>query len=152
MLSVKLPVYNHAGVQADLIGVPLIGMRDIEVLGAEITEAGELIIEVESTLKGTACRKCQQEATKGYGHDEARQVRHLSAFGMKTYVRFRPKRCECKECPEKPTTTQQVDWCLPRSPHTKAFEEHILLQLVNSTVEDVSHKEGVTLKILRCWA
>lgn len=144
MLSVKLPVYNQAGVQPALIGIPLIGMSDVQVLGAAINEGGELIIEVESTIKGTACRKCHQEADKGYGHDEARQVRHLSVFGLKTYVRFRPKRCECKQCPEKTTTTQQVEWCLPRSPHTRAFEEHILLQLVNSTVEDVSHKEDVT--------
>jgi transposase len=144
MLSITLPVYNQAGGQAALIGIPLLGVSDVGVLGAEINERGELIIEVESRVKGTACRKCQQEANKGYGHDEARQVRHVSVFGLKTYVRFRPKRCECQHCPEKTTTTQQVDWCLPRSGHTKAFEEHILLQLVNSTVEDVSHKEDVT--------
>jgi transposase len=144
MLSVELPVYNQSGVQPALIGMPLIGVSDVQVLGAEINEQGELIIEVESSLKGTPCRKCHQEADKGYGQDEARQVRHLSVFGLKSYVRFRPKRCECQHCPEKTTTTQQVEWCLPRSPHTKAFEEYILLQLVNSTVEDVSHKEDVT--------
>jgi transposase len=124
--------------------MPLIGVSDVQVLGAEINEQGELIIEVESTLKGTPCHKCHQEADKGYGYDEPRQVRHLSGFGLKTYVRFRPKRCECQHCPEKRTTTQQVEWCLPHSPHTKAYEEYILLQLVNSTVEDVSHKEDVT--------
>jgi transposase len=143
-LPVKLPIYNQAGFQPALIGIPLLGVNEVEILGATINEEGELIIEVESTVKGTACRKCDQEANKGYGHDEARQVRHLSAFGLKSYVRFRPKRCECPYCPEKTITTQQVEWCLPRSPHTKAFEEHILLQLVNSTVEDVSHKEDVT--------
>jgi transposase len=143
-LPVKLPIYNQAGFQPALIGIPLLGVNEVEILGATINEEGELIIEVESTVKGTACRKCDQEANKGYGHDEARQVRHLPAFGLKSYVRFRPKRCECPYCPEKTTTTQQVEWCLPRSPHTKAFEEHILLQLVNSTVEDVSHKEDVT--------
>lgn len=144
MLSVKLPIYNQVGGQPALVGIPLIGVSDVQVLGAEINERGELIIEVESTLKGTICRKCGQEANKGHGHDEPRQVRHLSAFGLKTYVRFRPKRCGCKHCPEGTTTTQQVAWCLPRSPHSKAFEEHILLQLVNSTVEDVSHKEEVS--------
>lgn len=137
-------MYNQAGGQPALIGIPLIGVSDVQILGATINEEGELIIEVESTVTGTACRQCHHEANKGYGHDEARQVRHVSAFGLKTYVRFRPKRCECPFCPEKTTTTQQVEWCLPRSPHTKAFEEHILLQLVNSTVEDVSHKEEMT--------
>ena len=52
MLSIKLPVYNQAGGQAVLIGIPLLGVSDVEVLGAEINERGELIIEVESTIKG----------------------------------------------------------------------------------------------------
>ena len=144
MLSIKLPVYNQAGVQPALIGMPLIGVSDVQVLGAEIKEQGELIIEVESTLKGSPCRKCGQAAKQGHGHDKPRWVRHLSVFGLKTYIRFRPKRCGCEHCCQGTTTTQQVEWCLPHSPHTKAFEEHILLQLVNSTVEDVSHKEDVT--------
>jgi transposase len=143
MLSIKLPIYNQAGVQPALIGMPLIGVSDVQVLGAEIKEPGELIIEVESRLKGTTCRKCGQEAKKGHGHDQPRLVRHLPVFGLKTYIRFRPKRCGCAHCGEG-TTTQQVGWCLPGSGHTKAFEEHILLQLVNSTVEDVSHKEDVS--------
>ena len=144
MLSIKLPIYNQTGVQPALIGIPLIGVSDVQVLGAEINERGELIIEVESTLKGTACRRCGQQAKKGHGHDKSRLVRHLPVFGLKTYIRFRPKRWGCEHCSEETTTTQQVEWGLPRSPHTTAFEEHILLQLVNSTVEDVSHKEELS--------
>ncbi|MEW6206653.1 MAG: ISL3 family transposase [Pseudomonadota bacterium] len=144
MLSIKLPVYNQAGAQPALIGLPLIGVSEVQVLGAEMNEQGELIIEVESTVKGTPCHKCQQEAHKGHGHDQPRLVRHLPVFGRKTYLRFRPKRFGCAHCPGEPTSTQQVDWCLPRSPQTKAFETHLLWQLVNSTVEDVSHKEGVS--------
>lgn len=144
MLSVKMSIYNQAEGQPALIGIPLLGVSDVLVLGAEINERGELIIEVESRLEGTRCRQCHQEAKKGHGYNETRQVRHLSAFGLKTYIRFRPKRYGCQHCREGTTTTQQLEWCLPRSPHTKAFEEHILLQLVNSTVEDVSHKEEVS--------
>lgn len=135
MMSIKLPVYNQAGVQPALIGIPLIGVSAVQVLEAEMNEQGEIIIEVESTLQGTPCRKCGQEAKKGHGHDQFRLVRHLPVFGLKTYLRFRPKRCGCEHCSEGTTTTQQVEWCLPRSPHTTAFEEHILLQLVNSTVD-----------------
>lgn len=144
MLSVKLPIYNQPGTQAPLIGVPLVGVNEVKILSAEVNVQGELIIEVESTVTSTPCRKCQQEARQGHGHDDPRQVRHLPMFGLKTYLRFRPKRFGCGHCPEELTTTQQVDWCLPRSPQTQAFEAHLLLQLVNSTVEDVSHKEGVS--------
>ncbi len=39
------------------------------------------------------------------------------------------------------TTTQQVPWHERRSPNTIAYEKHILLSLMGSTVEDVSLKE-----------
>jgi transposase len=41
------------------------------------------------------------------------------------------------------TTTQQLSWQDQRSPHTLAYDDHVLLQLVNSTIEDVSIKEGL---------
>jgi transposase len=36
-----------------------------------------------------------------------------------------------------------LPWYDQRSPHTKAYEKHVLLELVNSTVSDVSIKEGL---------
>ena len=42
-----------------------------------------------------------------------------------------------------PTTTQKLPWYNQRSPHTKAYEDYVLLQIVNSTVEDTSIKEGL---------
>lgn len=38
-------------------------------------------------------------------------------------------------------TTQKLDWYESKSLHTKAYDRHLMLQLVNSTVEDVSRKE-----------
>jgi hypothetical protein len=35
-----------------------------------------------------------------------------------------------------------LSWYQPKSPHTKAYEEHLLL-LVNSTIQDVALKEGL---------
>jgi len=55
---------------------------------------------------------------------------------------LRPKRYECN-CSHKPSTTQGLGWCEPYSPHTKAYDEHLMVQLVNSTIEDVSQKEQV---------
>lgn len=68
-------------------------------------------------------------------------MRHLPILGRPVYIRLRPKRYKCPYCDGHPTTTQQLDWYTPRSPHTKAYDQHLLLQLVNSTVEDVSQKE-----------
>ena len=72
------------------------------------------------------------------------RVRHLPVFGRPTYLRYRPKRYQCEECKKKPTTTQRLDWQEKGSAHTSAYDEHILLQLVNATVEDVSIKETMS--------
>ena len=42
------------------------------------------------------------------------------------------------------TTTQPVAWRQMGSPHPRAYEDHVLLQRVNSTLEDVGRKEGLT--------
>jgi hypothetical protein len=62
---------------------------------------------------------------------------------MKAYIRIRPVRYQCSYCDGKPTTTQKLVWYDERSPHTRAYEDHILLEMINNTVEDVSIKEGL---------
>jgi transposase len=42
-----------------------------------------------------------------------------------------------------PTTTQTLKWYDQRSPHTKAYDQHLMKQLVGSTVADVSLKENL---------
>ncbi|MEA3281700.1 MAG: ISL3 family transposase [Euryarchaeota archaeon] len=62
---------------------------------------------------------------------------------MNTYIYIRPARYQCTHCNGNPVTTQTLNWYDPRSPHTKTYEGHVLLEMVNSTVEDVSIKEGL---------
>jgi transposase len=68
-------------------------------------------------------------------------VRYLPVFGRASYLRYRPKRYYCAKCDA--TTTQEVDWRDPNSPHAMVYDDHLLFQLVNSTVQDVSLKEKV---------
>src|SRR5467141_3081725 len=81
--------------------------------------------------------------TKFYGEDHEITLRHLPILGRKTYIRLRPKRYQCPHCHGNSTTTQRLSWYTPRSGYTRAYEEQILLSLVNSTVEDVSIKEDI---------
>jgi transposase len=71
------------------------------------------------------------------------------------YLRIRPKRFGCPWCQGHPTTTQTLDWYDPNALHTKAYERHLILQLINSTLSDVGAKEDVTsdalLGILDRW-
>ena len=124
------------------VTIPL-GIPEVRVLKTESGERGEIIITIESTKSGTVCRKCGKWITKLHGQDEWVTIRHLPVFGRPSYLRYRPRRYQCQVCEGQPTTTQRVDWHDSNSPHSFVYDNHILLQLVNSTVEDVSRKEGL---------
>ena len=125
------------------ITIPL-GRPAVRVLQTSVSERGEIIIMIESTKAGTPCRKCGRWITKLHGRDEWVRIRHLPVFGRPTYLRYRPKRYQCQGCEGHPTTTQVLEWSDGNSPHSFAYDNHILLQLVNSTVENVSVKEGLS--------
>jgi transposase len=137
-----------------LISLPL-DIPDLRVLQTELTKESELIIPVESTLMSTICRRCGRTISEPHGVDEPRLLRHLPSFGRTVYLRIRPKRFRCPFCDDHPTTTQRLDWYEPNALHTKAYERHLILQLVNSTLSDVESKEDVTydalLGILDRW-
>lgn len=124
------------------ITVPL-DIPDVRVLSTEINKVGDLIITIESTKEGTICRRCGREIRKRQGYDEWTIIRHLPVFGRPSYLRYRPRRYQCMECEDHPTTTQRLDWREGNSPQSMAYDDHLLLQLVNSTVEDVGIKERI---------
>ena len=114
---------------------------DIEVIGVERTKNGDYYISVQSTQKGTTCRKCGKFIEKFHGYDKEIVLRHLPILDNKVFIKIKPIRYMCSDCSDKPTTTQKSSWYTPRSSYTNAYEEYILRCLINSTVEDVSIKE-----------
>jgi len=124
------------------VSVPL-DIPDVRVLKTEINPRGELIITIESTKAGTVCRRCGRWIDQFHGHDDWVTLRHLPVFGRPSYLRYRPRRYQCLTCEDRPTTTQRLDWHDANSPHTFAYDEHLLLQMVGATIEDVSIKERV---------
>jgi transposase len=123
------------------ISIPL-DIPDVKVLKTEFTKEGELIITVESTKTETRCHRCGREIRKIHGYEQWVVIRYLPVFERNSYLRYRPKRYYCMDCDA--TTTQQVDWHEPNSPHSRAYDDHLLLQLVNATIEDVSIKAKVS--------
>jgi transposase len=115
---------------------------NVEVSSVHLNERSDYIITVESTQSGTICQHCGDKIAKSNGYGRWVELRHLSILGHSVYIRLRPKRYECPHCDGK-TTTQTLDWYEIKSPHTKAYDHHLMMQLVNSTVEDVSRKEDV---------
>src|SRR5215207_9396713 len=133
--------------QQPFISIPL-DIPDLRVLQTDLTKAGELILTVESTLTSTSCRRCGRTITELHGTDQPRLLRHLPILGRPVYLRIRPKRFRCPLCDDHPTTTQQLDWYDPKALHTKAYERHLIVQLVNSTLTDVTEKEDVSYAAL----
>lgn len=136
------------------ISIPL-DIPDVQVLKTELTKAGELILTVESTLTSTTCRRCGRTITEKHGLDEARLLRHLPILGRPVYLCIRPKRFRCPHCDSHPTTTQKLDWYDPAALHTNAYERHLIVLLINSTLTDVAAKEDVRydalLGVLERW-
>ena len=127
--------------------IPL-DIADVRVLQTDLTQAGELILTVESTLDSTTCSRCGRTITELHGTDKSRLLRHLPVLGHPLYLRIHPKRFRCPFCDDHPTTTQQLDWYDPQALHTKAYERHLIVQLVNSTLSDVVAKEDVAYDAL----
>lgn len=124
-----------------MVSFPL-DIPNLVVLSARENQQGDYIITVESTLHSTKCQHCGRELTQLHGRGRWIQLRHLPILGRPVYLQLRPKQYVCPHCGGK-ITTQQLDWYERKSPHTKAYDEYLLRLLVNSTVEDVSHKEQV---------
>jgi transposase len=118
-------------------------LSGIEIESAELTSDGRFIVRVKSVDEGCLCRCCGKPIGHYHGLGQEMQLRHLPIFGYKTYIAIRPKRYQCQTCDNKPTTTQKLDWHDPKSAFTKAFEQDILLSLVNSTIQDVSIKHDI---------
>jgi len=115
----------------------------VDVLGTKQTRDGQFFITVESRKETTKCGVCKQKLPCNYGHGEAVTLRHLPILGQETYIVIQPRRAQCPTCLHQPTTTQKLSWYEQRSPHTKAYDQYLMKQLIGSCVKDVSLKEKV---------
>jgi transposase len=129
--------------QHPTISIPL-DIPDVRVLRTDMLSAQVLLIEVESTLTTTTCRRCGRTISDFHGRDQPIQLRHLPILGAAVSIRIRPKRFRCPYCDDHPTTTQRLAWYTPKALQTSAYEQHLLTQLVKSTIEDVCQKEETT--------
>lgn len=126
---------------------------DVEVLGTERGQKGEYIIRVKSTIEGTKCHKCGRKITNYHGKDRVVRVRHLPLQGHACYIEVEPQRYSCPRCSSedgkrKVTTTQRLEWFNNKNSLTISYEDYLLVELVNSTVQDVSVKEEIGYDIV----
>lgn len=106
------------------------------------TEHG-FVITVVSSLEGTLCQHCGKRIDKFYGYGKEITLRHLPILDQPVWIKIKPKRYQCPFCDKGPTTVQVCGWYDSKSPHTKAYEQWLLRDLINSTILDVSMKRGI---------
>lgn len=121
-----------------------IDIPEVRVIKSEENEKGEIIIKVESTINSAICRECGREIKELHGHGRAIRLRHLPVFERRVYIEIEPKRYRCPYCKGNPTTTQKSSWYETNAPHTKAYEQSVMRGLINSTIVDVSRKQGIS--------
>lgn len=119
--------------------IPL-DIPDVKILSMKSGDQDAIILEVESTLETTCCRRCGREISRFHGYDKPIRLQHLPILERKVYIELRPKRYRCPHCEGKPTTTQKLSWYQPNSPHTQALDQWLLKMLINSTVSDASQR------------
>lgn len=119
-------------------------ITSLEITAQSIDNKGNITFVVVSTCSDTTCHKCGKQATKVYGSNPPRTVQHTSILDRKVYLQIKPVRYECEHCGS--TTSELYDWCDRNAKVTKALEEYIMRNLINSTIEDVSKKLKVSYK------
>jgi transposase len=135
------PLENNNGGSFS-IPVKVLGIPGIFITKTEINEDGKLIIYAESAEKGTECHKCGRHAGEFKRYGDPVLLRHVDICGYETYICIRPKIYACA-CDKNSTTTQVLPWRTKNIAITKAFEDFVLLELINSTRSDVSIKHNI---------
>jgi transposase len=125
-----------------LIQIPL-DIPDVQIEKLDTSSKKGFVLTLTSTLKGTACKCCGKAIDKFYGHSKEITLRHLPILDKPVWLKIKPKRYQCPDCDNGPTTTQTCGWYDSKSPHTRAYEQWLLRDLINSTITDVSMKRGI---------
>lgn len=118
-------------------------LPEVRILKSDLS-GREIVITVESTRSWAICPKCGERIEEFHSFGRQLRLRHLPILGRPVMIEIRPKRFRCPRCENHPTTTQKLDWYDERSPHTKAYDQWLLLSLIGSTVADVARKERLT--------
>ena len=97
----------------------LLGVSRIHVRGVE-SESDGITIEVRPSWHVPRCGSCRRRAP-GYDRQPARRWRHLAVGGVILWLRYAPRRVECRRCG---VHAESVSWAASlETRFTEAFEE-----------------------------
>jgi transposase len=121
-----------------------LNLPETEIVKTEKDKFGDILITIKTTEDNVACRVCGRKIFKRHGSDRERKLKHLPILGDHTFIVYSPNRYVCEDCQDHPTTTVKPSWHSTNGSHTNDYENHLLMELVNSTIADVAIKERIT--------
>ena len=119
----------------------------LEIVSQHIDKEGNIVFSVVNKGKQSTCHQCGKPATKPNGHVPLRSIRHLPIFDQPVYLEIKPARYQCDDCGT--TITEQYDWVSRNGKTTNGLENYLLRCVVNSTIQDVAHKEGLGYRTIQ---
>lgn len=122
----------------------LLNLPGIKILKVDESQPRKILFYVETTEKFTLCHVCAKKINKKHGKDKEREVKHLPMIENDVFIIYQPNRYICDDCDNHPTTTATPSWHTKHSAYTNAYERHIIIDLVNSTLVDVAVKASLT--------
>jgi len=140
---VDAPIMTNKSKQSINIPAEVLGLSDVEIESVTTDlRARQITIRVSSIKDEILCCECNQP-TNPHGLGRLLRLRHLPILGKETTIEIIPRRGRCPHCDGGPTTTQRLDWYDTNGKFTRPYEQHLLFELINSTLADVSRKEDV---------
>jgi hypothetical protein len=133
--------------QAPPFPIDLLGLDDIKITDIKVKNR-EIIVKVESIKKEIKCRRCGS-LTYYHSKDRTLILRHLPAFGKKTYIEIIPPIGICSGCDRNSTTMQILSWYSRDGHYTKTYEQHLLLSLINNTITEVCINEELSKNAIK---
>jgi len=122
----------------------LLNLPEIKIIKVDESQPRKIFVYVETMEKSTPCHVCGKMINKKHGKDKERKVKHLPMIEDDVFIIYQPNRYICDDCDNNPTTTATPSWHTKHSAYTNAYERHIIIDLVNSTLVDVAVKSNLT--------
>jgi transposase len=121
----------------------IIGLRDFQVMEGEIEGDGSVVLEVKLKWEVALCPRCGRPRSSVLEYIP-RLTRDLSMSGRRVYLSFLQRRFRCDPCGTSfVERLESID--SPGAHYTKRYEEWVVGQVNQSTIEAVSKQEGI------CW-
>ncbi len=118
----------------------MIGLRDFQALDARIEQDGSVVIEVALKWEVALCPGCRRPTASVLEYI-ARRSRDLSISGRPAYLSFNQRRFRCDGCHN--SFVERLEGIAsPGAHYTKRYEEWVVKQVRQSTVQDVAVQEG----------